>query len=386
MITRETIYKRTSSGKVQIWYGELDGNGSFRTVSGQIDGKKTTSEWTLCKPKNVGKANATTAVEQAAAELDAMYTKRLEREYRRDIDKIDVKSYTKPMKCLKWYDDAKKRPKPGTLIGVQPKLDGMRCLASKDGCKSQDGLIIPGAPHISEALQELLEKFPMMELDGELYNHEYKSDFEGLMSGLKREPKTEADRQRAKDIVQYHIYDIVYNLPYYKNDDAFVVGRYQNIQNIFELYLKKYSSMFHVVEMVVTTMDETGKVVEDIDDDFIEKGYEGSIVRILNQDFYMPGKRPNSMFKVKNFMDDEFPIVDVMEGKGNWAGHCKAIKVRLPNGNICKASVKGDKSYAKDLLARKDELIGKMATVKYLRYSKYGMLNLPIFKSVRWDV
>src|SRR6478736_1590265 len=103
MHTRETIYKRTSAGKVQIWYGELDGN-KFRTVSGQEDGKKTTSEWTVCAGKNTGKSNETSPEQQAANELDAMYTKRLEREYRRDKDQIDNKYYTKPIKCIKWYE------------------------------------------------------------------------------------------------------------------------------------------------------------------------------------------------------------------------------------------------------------------------------------------
>lgn len=390
IITKHTIYKRTRTGAVQTWYAEVDESGRFRTVSGQIDGVKTTSEWTDCESKNVGKVNETTAFQQASLEVEAMYRKRLEREYHLTIDEIDNKRYTKPEKALKWYEDAKKRPKKGTLIGVQPKFDGMRCLASSVGCRSQDGKIIPGAPHITEALSELFEKYPNFELDGELYNHEFKEDFEGLMSGLKKEPKTPELRKRAEDIVQYHVYDIVSPEPYWKDrggdGDASEIGRYQLLENIFSEFLEKHGTFFHISPMVVTNMDDTGKVVEDIDDDYIEQGYEGSIVRVLdNLSGYDPGAR-KKMFKVKNFIDDEFPIVEVLEGKGNWAGHAKAIRIQLPNGNICKASVKGDKSYAKEILAKKNDLVGKMATVKYLRYSKKGMLNLPIFKSVRWDV
>jgi hypothetical protein len=85
--TKRTIYKRTSTGAVQIWYGELDrDNGRYRTSSGQQSGKITTSEWTQCQPKNVGRANATSAGEQAECELEAMYEKRLAREYHESIE------------------------------------------------------------------------------------------------------------------------------------------------------------------------------------------------------------------------------------------------------------------------------------------------------------
>jgi ATP-dependent DNA ligase len=390
MHIKETIYKRTKSGKIQIWLAHVDSeNGRYRTVSGQIDGAHTTSEWTVCEPKNIGKSNETTVSQQAFLEVEAMYRKRLEREYHKSIDEIDHKRYTKPEKALKWYEDSKKRPTKGSLIGVQPKLDGMRCLASSVGCRSQDGKIIPGAPHITEALKDFHEKYPEFELDGELYNHEFKEDFEGLMSSLKKEPKTPELAQRARNVVQYHVYDIVCSRPYWEksneSDDPFSVGRYQILENIFDIFFEKYGQMFQLVPMVVTHMDDTGKVVEDIDDDYIEQGYEGSIVRVLSdRSGYEAGAR-RKMFKVKNFIDDEFPIVEVLEGKGNWSGHAKAIRVQLPNGNICKASVKGDKEYARDLLLKKNEIVGKLATVKYLRYSKKGMLNLPIFKSIRWD-
>lgn len=383
MHTRETIYKRTNSGKVQIWYGQLEDN-KFRTVSGQEDGKKVTSEWTACEGKNIGKTNETTPEQQAANELDAMYTKRLEREYRRDKSQIDNKFYTKPMKAIKWYEDAKKRPKKGERIAVQPKLDGMRAMASANGIKSQDGKIIPGAPHIDEALQELFSIFPDIELDGELYNHNYKEDFEGLMSALKKEPETDAQREHARKVVQYHIYDIASHKGPYSSPDG--TGRYESLETIFNDFLKKYDNYgyFHFVKTEFVIMDDDGSVVEEIDDSNIEAGYEGSMVRVCSSLYEQ--KRINGLLKVKLFIDDEFQIVEVLEGKGNWAGHAKALRVLLPNGNICKAGMKGSKAEGKDLWERREELIGKLATIKYLRYSKKGMLNLPIFKSVRWDV
>jgi hypothetical protein len=54
------LYKKTSTGKIQEWRIEVQKN-KYITVSGQVDGKKIISEPTYCTPKNVGRANATTA-------------------------------------------------------------------------------------------------------------------------------------------------------------------------------------------------------------------------------------------------------------------------------------------------------------------------------------
>ena len=46
------IYKTTKTGATQMWKQELDGFGSYRTISGQIDGKMVTSDWTKCEVTN----------------------------------------------------------------------------------------------------------------------------------------------------------------------------------------------------------------------------------------------------------------------------------------------------------------------------------------------
>ncbi len=65
------LFKRTVNGKTLEWEIEVENN-CFRTISGYTDGIKTTSEWTCCEAKNVGKKNATTAEQQALAEATAI--------------------------------------------------------------------------------------------------------------------------------------------------------------------------------------------------------------------------------------------------------------------------------------------------------------------------
>lgn len=52
-----TLYKRTSTGAVQVWYQEVIGD-SWRTVSDQFGSLKVVSGWHKCEPKNTGKKNA----------------------------------------------------------------------------------------------------------------------------------------------------------------------------------------------------------------------------------------------------------------------------------------------------------------------------------------
>ena len=70
------LYKLTSTGATQVWYQEVDGN-KYRSVSGKLNGKHVTAEWTVVSGKNIGRANETSPVEQCLAEVQANYTKKL---------------------------------------------------------------------------------------------------------------------------------------------------------------------------------------------------------------------------------------------------------------------------------------------------------------------
>ena len=131
----ETIYKSTKGGKIQEWTIEVVGN-KYRTISGQTDGKKVTNEWTVVYGKNEGRANATTDKEQAMKEAEAKRKLKLERGYFENIKHISKKQYFEPMLAAKWEDYKDKVEYP---IYSQPKLDGIRCIVTKDGMFSRNG-------------------------------------------------------------------------------------------------------------------------------------------------------------------------------------------------------------------------------------------------------
>jgi hypothetical protein len=74
--TIKFLYKRTSTGAIQIWGQELYASG-YRSIIGQLEGKLQVSDWTTVKPKNLGKKNERLADDQAKFEVDNTYTKKL---------------------------------------------------------------------------------------------------------------------------------------------------------------------------------------------------------------------------------------------------------------------------------------------------------------------
>ena len=356
----DTLYKRTSTGAVQIWFMEVDGD-KYRSTSGQIDGKKTTTEWTVAKPKNEGKANATTAEQQAIAEVEAEYKKKLKRDYKRDLDAIDTIERFKPMLADKWGD--RKAKVTQQYVHMQPKLDGIRCIAKKNGLWTRNGERILGAPHIHDQLQPLFDRMPDLILDGELYNHEFKDDFNAIVSCVKKTKPTEEDLKLSAERIQYWVYD----MPSEGNFEK----RFNRLQTI----------VTGIANVVLTdTLLVATTLVDKHAAEWIELGYEGAMVRLPGK---YENKRSKTLLKWKEFQDEEFPIVDIQEGDGNRSGMAARVIVSLPDGRTFSSGIIGNVEYCKQLLADRDTHLGKLATIVFQHYTPDGVPRFPKFKSMR---
>jgi DNA ligase-1 len=359
-----TLYKRTTTGKVQIWFVEVDGD-RYRTTSGQQDGKKVTTEWTIAKPKNEGKANATTGPMQAVAEVNAMYEKQYKRDYRNSVEEIDSIERFKPMLADKWGD--RKDKITVNYVHMQPKLDGIRCIAKLDGLWTRNGERIHGAPHIYEQLMPLFDKMPDLILDGELYNHDFKDDFNAIVSCVKKTKPTEEDLKLSEERIQYWVYDMP--------SDTHFGERNKTMQNIIDFGLEAKNSIVIVqtAEVHKDDVDKTAAI-------YIEAGYEGAMVRLPGK---YENKRSKTLLKWKEFQDEEFPIVDIQEGDGNRAGMAARVILSLPDGRTFAAGLIGNVDYCKKVLADKDKHIGKSGTVVFQHYTPDGVPRFPKFKTIR---
>ena len=355
----ETIYKKTKTGATQEWTIEVVGN-KYRTHSGQVDGAITTNEWTICYGKNVGRANETTDKEQTMAEAVAKRTKKLESGYFENIKHINKTQYFEPMLAAKWEDCKDKITYP---IASQAKLDGIRCIVTKDGMFSRNGKPIISAPHIRESLEGLFKKHPDLIFDGELYADKFANDFNKIVSLVKKTKPTDADLKESEKQIEYHIYD----LPSSNNN---FIKRMYDLGILFSTYLNLHPYCRIVETYSCNNEDE----VMELYGGYVEKGYEGQMLRTNGK---YENKRSKNLLKHKSFVDDEYTILDIVEGEGNRTGTAGYMVFETEDGKRFKSNVKGTWDETAEMLKSKKKLIGKQATIKYFNLTPDGIPRFP---------
>jgi DNA ligase-1 len=355
----ETIYKATNSGKTQEWTIEVVGN-KYRTISGQTDGKKITNEWTVVYGKNEGRANATTDKEQCMKEAIAKRTKKLESGYFEDMKNIYMEQYFEPMLAAKWEDYKDKIQYP---IYSQAKLDGIRCIVTKDGMFSRNGKAIISAPHIFDSVKPLFETNPDLIFDGELYADKFANDFNKIVSLVKKTKPTADDLKESKELIEYHIYDL-------PSSDKNFIHRIYDLAILFETR----SELHPHCRIVETYKVPSEDVVTELYEKYVEEGYEGQMLRL---DGKYENKRSKNLLKHKSFVDEEYTILDICEGEGNRTGTAGYMVFETAEGKPFKSNVKGTWDETAEMLKSKNELIGKQATIKYFNLTPDGIPRFP---------
>ena len=360
----DTIYKKTKTGATQEWTIEVVGN-KYRTHSGQVGGAITTNEWTIVYGKNEGKANATTDGEQCMKEAVAKRTKKLESGYFENIKHINKTQYFEPMLASKWEDSKDKITYP---IFSQPKLDGIRCIVTKDGMFSRNGKPIISAPHIRESLSEVFEVYPDMVLDGELYADKFANDFNKIVSLVKKTKPTDTDLKESKKNIQYWIYDL-------PDNDIQFGDRCDRLHDLF----KAFDSFSKYCIEVETTLCMSEDDVIDLYEEYVDAGFEGQMLRTNGK---YENKRSKNLMKHKSFIDEEYIIKGIVEGEGNRTGTVGYMVFETADGKPFKSNVKGTWEETAEMLKNKKQLIGKQATIKYFNLTPDGIPRFPYVTNI----
>ena len=223
-------------------------------------------------------------------------------------------------------------------VYIQPKLDGVRCLFTKDGAFSRTGKQFMNVQHIENELQPLFNDYPNLILDGELYNHALKNDFEKIISLVRKQKPNPFDRSEAYEFVEFHWYDIIDD-----DNDILFIDRSKFIHELLRDFFPD-ADAHHVFPLVTLRVDSLDKA-RAIHDANLAGGFEGSIIR-LNKVYEC--KRSYNLQKFKDFSDKEATIIGHVEGKGKRAG------THLAHGFcLVTRSFKGDLDYfAKCLFLR----------------------------------
>ena len=250
-----------------------------------------------------------------------------------------------PMLANKWEDRQKYISEP---FYVQPKLDGVRLLVSKDGGISRTGKIIPGTEILGRGLAN------GEYVDGEAYDPNM--TFEELTSTFKTEPLK----------LKFHVFDYFDT----NNPDLPFSDRM--------IHLRKIKNPHY--EIVETFMVKKHTDMKGYHETFMGQGYEGTMIRDRDS-VYEVGQRSNYLLKYKDFQTDEYEIVDVKEGSGREKG--TAIWVCKVGDHHFSVRPEGTLDVRKTFLAEKDKYIGKQLTVRYQNLTALGIPRFPVGVAVR---
>ena len=357
------LYKQTTTGATQQ-YEIIIGNDSFYTIIGKVGGKLITSKPTMVTGKNIGRSNETSIKEQVILEAKAKWQKNIDKGYTEDINAVaTAKKYFDPMLAHK-YNNYKNKIKFPVL--ASPKIDGCRMVAQKNGLYTRNGKPYVSCPHIVEALKPFFDAHPDWVIDGEVYSHN--QDFEKIISLVKKSKPTPQNIEDSKRLVQYWVFDGV-------TDDK-TLGFEKRFQIITNEIIKLVTSNKATFTFVPTTPIHSHTEIINANNIFVSEGYEGVILRVPNSAY--ENKRSKNLLKYKTFLDEEFKILDIIEGTGNRAGMAGNLTLEINNGKTFNAGIKGGEDYYKQLLIDKNKYIGKLATIRYQNLSKDGIPRFPV--------
>ena len=268
-------------------------------------------------------------------------------------------------------------------VYIQPKLDGVRCLIKRVSdfpgqenlasfsvkAYSRTGKEFKNVKHITDALRPFFFSNPDVVLDGELYNHKLKNDFEKIISLVRKQKPTGVDRRDAQHLVQFHVYDYFDGVMY----DSYKTRMQQLVtSNIYDAQIK----------YVPAKLVDSYNYARDLHVTYLSEGYEGSIIRL--DGLYKHG-RSYDLMKFKDFSDAEATIVGYELGKGKRTGTLGKF-LMLDDEGVQFGCPPGKGYSYKDLanmLLNINDYIGQRATFTYFQRTQAGSYRHPLFKCIR---
>lgn len=351
----QTLYGKDSKGGIKEWTVTANGD-EVHVTHGKLDGKLQTKV-TVCKPKNVGRANETTASIQATLEAESKFRKQLDKLYRPTIEELSEVGNTLPMLA---HDYTRVGHRINFPCDVSAKLDGVRCITEVTPetlrMTSRGGKPYNVPHQVYEELVELYGETGVGVLDGEIYKHGLA--LQDIVSAVKKDnPNTSS--------LEYWIFDVPSDLPWEERREALA-----NLQDkASELELKHIK---FVLNVRVETEDEGRQVMNH----YLERGFEGMMLRNLDGRYKFNHRSPD-LQKWKDFYDLEAKVIEVTRDKLDEG----VLMCEMQNGKTFECKMKGAHVYRAygSMLTLK----GAWITVKYQQFTNDGIPQFPVGLSVR---
>jgi ATP-dependent DNA ligase len=379
MSTAETLSvelrKNNVRGKVQVWRAEVS-NGVAVYDYGQEEGKMQQTQRVYDSGKQ--KRNA---AQQAVFDTLSIARKKMRTGYVGDVPGLAERSTAPaPLVVVQQSDtgaadlgeeagaedEAGRRPRLPMLaqdIGkhvakltpslfVQPKLDGIRCLANTRTGElwSRSRKQMREIPHISEAVRALGgDEW----LDGELYNH---GDGFQTISSLVKQPRDATAR------IRLHVYDVVKRCSFE-----------ERVRLLHSLVGEESSAGVCLVDTRRVGKEELDTVHEQM----IGGGYEGTMVRLDVPTEYESGKRSTTLLKRKDSLQEEFRCTGMVAQKHTGGEKLGSVTLRDAEDREFNARPAMSEEARAEIWATRDTYNGQWATVRFFAYTDNGIPRFP---------
>lgn len=383
----QILYKVSASTlKVQTWQGWLVDN-EVCVAYGQEGGKMQVSMYDA-EPKNIGRANETTADEQAAVELQALYQAQLDNcHYHLTRDAAVSSEAIIPRKIKNYKDHGGKMPR---ILLSSTKKNGSRACVIGGVLYSKVGRVEEvKVEHLQAALHALSDTATF---DAEVYAHGL--SLQRIRSAWLKPVKTVKEVAKIK---QDYLSKTGKDLPYDPNEDAlqlkFHVFDIPTKLGVFTDRVKlmrelenhvKIGNLGHCFEFIypVETTSREDRLI--LRDKVVAQGYEG-LVHYDPEGGYEFGVRSSNTQKDKPRYDSEALVLGTERCK-NGDGKLTLMACDDLDNVEFKTMMKVDRRdgvrYPRDMDSMR-ELIGKWITFSYEELSDKGIPTKPVGEEVR---
>jgi ATP-dependent DNA ligase len=346
------LSKKDVKGADRVWTVSVE-SGICTTTWGQKGGKMQMQQKEYTEGKQKRNPH-----EQAIFEAKAIILKKkregwasfVHEQVAEECDSVEQKSNILEVRPLlaRMYESAANLDK----VFVQPKLDGMRCVAdiTTGTLWSRGGKIITDLPRLESAVKALYG-FQVQYLDGELYVPNV--SFSELVS-MVRNGSLE---------VQYHVYDCIVKGPFSERNtqlDSLLIT-----PPLFK----------------VQTVETTSVNIETWHNHFLQEGYEGTMIRTDKEKIYRQGARSSSLLKMKNFKDSEYLCTNVKQEKHE--DTLGSLECVTATGIVFHARPKLSDNERQHLWRHPEEVVNHYVTVKYFEITEAGVPRFPVVIKIR---
>ena len=367
------LYQKKATGKIHSWKIAVVSTGNkpplIRTEYGQVNGKITITDKIITKAKGKN-----TLLEQAKQEALSKWTLMKNKKGDTAIMKNTTKRVIRPMLAKTYKPTESKIEFP---VYIQPKLDGVRCLAQSNKMVTRSGKTFYPFEHIQRDLRAMYKKHKLSDnvyVDGELYTPELSFQRINGLTNIKDKATTERDKADIMKI-RYYVFDM------------FDLSDLQKPFKERRVIISRIAKSFPNIVVVDTEIVKNKRELQAKHDEYVKEGYEGTILRIIDGTYEL-NKRSSNLWKYKDFEDAEFKIVGYKEGTGRAEGTV-IWRVVTKDGIEFDALQSGPYEIRRQYFNDAEKYIGKKVTIRYQGYYNRNGKKVPriaVAKGIRKNI